>query len=97
MRGWLKHQVYNRMILFDRLYDRNTHWPPQSTDFTSKDFFLWRQITKHVYTQNYHDVDPFKNPIAAGLLQVTVAIVASTATNLVKCPNLVLKVDGCRI
>ena len=97
VRVLLHEHIHDRRIGLCRCNDTNMQWSSHWTDLTAEDFLLWIHIGKLVYDQNYRDVDPFKNPTASELLQVTSELVASAVAKLVKCLILMLEVDGCRI
>ena len=50
--------------------DTNIPWPPRSPDLTPMDYNLWGYIKKIVYTQNYQDLNHFKDAIVAAFQHI---------------------------
>ena len=53
----------------------NIPWPPRSPDLTPLDYNLRGHIKKIVYTQNYQDLNQFKNAIVAAFQHIKFQII----------------------
>ena len=45
------------------------NWPPRSYDLTPLDYFLWRYVKAHVYTDKSASIEAFIREISAEMLK----------------------------
>ena len=51
-------------------HNTNISWPPRLPDLIPMDYNLWGNIKKLVYTQNYQDLNQFKDAIVAAFQHI---------------------------